>query len=120
MRIVSEGNIMWRARVLTQGGLNRIWLKGGGSDDILERHIVTNSKIRSVIPQKVKRSLLKNIVLYNVEEAIPKESPFKLVSISYHPARYGFLFWRFDPVVLYIIFTIFISLIMKPFFDVRI
>jgi hypothetical protein len=120
VRIASESSISWRARVLTKRGLNHIRLNVEGSDDVLERLIVTNLKTTSVIPQKVKRGLLRNIVSYNAEEPIPEGSPFKRVSVSYRPARYGFLFWRFDPVVLFILFTLCISLIIKPFFNVRI
>lgn len=120
LRIASEGSILWRARVLTNKGLNHIRLKVEGSDDILEKQIVTNSRIKSIFPKKLKRSLLNNIVLLKVTESIPEESPFRLVSVSYRPARFGFLFWKFDPVVFFIIFTICISLIIKPFFNVRI
>jgi len=118
LRVVSEASIFWRARILNSNRLQYIHLKIEGVKEILEKQIVTNSEIRSFTSQKTKRSLW-NSLLYGAEDPIPETFPVQLVSVSYRPARYSFLFLNSDPIMLFFIFTLCFGLIIKPFIGVR-
>ena len=119
LRVASEASIFWRARILDSNGLQYIHLKIEGDEQILEKQIVTNSEIRSFTSQKIKWSLW-NSLLYSAEDPIPETFPIKLVSVSYRPARYSFLFLNFDPIMLFFILTLCFGLIIKPLIGVRI
>jgi len=119
LRLTSEASTFWRARVLDFQGEQYIRLVIDGTGEVLEKKIVTNSKTKRFIPKKIKWTLWKG-TLYSAEEPIPEASPFKVVSVSYRPAKYSFLVWDFDPVVLFVILTLCWGFVIKPFMGVKI
>jgi len=119
LRLVSEASIFWRARVLDFQGEQYIRLVIDGTEEVLDKKIVTNSKTKRFIPQMIKWTLWKG-PLYSAEEPIPETSPFKVVSVSYRPAKYSFLVWNFDPVILFVILTLCWGFVVKPFMGVKI
>lgn len=119
LRLASEASIFWRARVLSSDEQQYIRLGIYGAEELLEKKVATNSDTKRFIPQRIKWALRKG-PLFTGEEPIPETSPFKLVSVSYTPAKYRFLIWKFDPVVLFVILTLFWGFLIKPLMGVKI
>jgi hypothetical protein len=119
LRVASEASVFWRARVLNSHGQQYIRLGIEGTEEVLEKKVVTNLKTRRFMPQKIKWTLWKG-ALHSAEEPIPEMAPFKVVSVSYRPVKYSFLVWNFDPVVLFVILTLCWGFVIKSFMGVKI
>jgi hypothetical protein len=115
LRIISEGEILWRARITNpniKGPILRIVLSGGGE---LKKRVQTRLNKERFSPHMGKGNLLKSL-FRNAENFIPEKSPFKTFSVQYMRSTYPFFCWEMDPIVLYFILTLILAFLFKPFF----
>lgn len=115
LRVISPASVYWRARVTKTKQTQFIYLSMSGVDGVIKKKIVTTgSECQRFSPQKSKWHIWNSLTNY-AENYLPDESPFKAVSVSYKRKSYTFLAWKIDPVILYFILTLIISLLLKPF-----
>ncbi len=121
LRIETEGNVFWRARVaeLPQNGQPYLRIGVQGSDRLIEKAIVTDYGYERFSPAKGKWSFW-NGLLNNAEGFLADDAFFEVVSIDYHRASYAFLFWSVDAIILYFLLTLIFALALKPFVKVTI
>ena len=106
MRIESEAKVLWRGRLVSSGE-NQHFLRIAldGTDDMVEKKIVTSRANRPFSPERRKWQL-GSIFVSNAENFITETSLFETVSVNYKRAAYPFLAWNIDPIVLYFILTL--------------
>lgn len=120
MIIEPEASIFWRARVITSKEDEQFCkITIDGTDGSVEKKIFTSSAKQRFSPERTKwhpRSFLLN----NAEDFISEQSPFEAVMINYERARFPFLFWNADPVILYFVLTMIMAFLFKPIIKVTI
>ena len=120
MRIISDGSIYWRARVIRSEGNDQfVRVSIEGEPQGVDKEVLTSSTKQGFSPEKRKYNL-DGLFVDNAEGFISETSPFKAVTVSYRPATYPFLAWRVDPVVLYFILTLILGFLFKPIVKVNI
>ena len=121
LRIETEGNVFWRARVAELPQNSQPYLRIGvqGSDRLIEKTIVTDYRYERFSPAKGKWSFW-NGLFNNAEGFLADDAFFEFVSIDYHRASYAFLFWSVDAIILYFLLTLIFALALKPFVKVTI
>ena len=120
MRIISDGSIYWRARVMRSEGDDqfvRVSIEGEPKE--VDKKVLTSSTKQGFSPE-IRKWGRWGFFVSNGEGFIPETSPFNAVTVSYKPAAYLFLAWRVDPVVLYFILTLILGLLFKPIVKVNI
>lgn len=118
LRIISEGGILWRARITNshiKGPILRIVLNKSGGE--VEKRVQTTLNKERFSPHKGKGNLLKSL-FSNAEDFIPGKSPFRTFSVQYMRSTYPFLCWDMDPIVLYFVLTLILAFLFKPFFKI--
>jgi len=120
MRIISDGSIYWRARIIRSEGNDQfVRVSIEGEPQGVDKEVLTSSTKQGFSPEKRKYNL-DGLFVDNAEGFISETSPFKVVTVGYRPATYPFLAWRVDPVVLYFILTLILGLLFKPIVKVNI
>ena len=120
MRIISDGSIYWRARVIRSEGNDQfVRVSIEGEPQGVDKEVLTSSTKQGFSPEKRKYNL-DGLFVDNAEGFISETSPFKAVTVGYRPATYPFLAWRVDPVVLYFILTLILGFLFKPIVKVNI
>jgi hypothetical protein len=119
LRIESDGSVFWRARLDGARGEHRQYVRIGmeGTDQILEKGIVSDSGEMRFSPWLEKWSLRQGI-FRNAEGFLPDDTWIRSITVGYDRARYPFLFWSFDSIVLYFLFTLLFSFALKGLFKV--
>jgi len=120
MRIISDGSIYWRARIIRSEGNDQfVRVSIEGEPQGVDKEVLTSSTKQGFSPEKRKYNL-DGLFVDNAEGFISETSPFKAVTVGYRPATYPFLAWRVDPVVLYFILTLILGFLFKPIVKVNI
>lgn len=120
LRMLSEGSIIWRAKVISiQAERQYFQVSTAGTGETVEKRIVTRMNNQRFSPKKQKWDL-KGLFVNNGEGFISKTAPFKSITVSYERAGYPLLAWDIDPILLYFILTLLLSLIFKPLVRVSI
>jgi hypothetical protein len=119
LRIETEGSVLWRAKVIQEASAPRIRIGVQGREQSIEKIIVTDYERKRFSPETRKWSWW-NWVFHNAEGFLPDEALFRTVANEYTRASYPFLFWNVDAIVLYIIFTLIFSFVLKGVFNVTI
>lgn len=122
LRMEKEGKVFWRARIVslpTSESASYIRVGIQGNDSVIEKSVMTNYRKKRFAPEKKKWSLW-NELFHNAERFLSKEAVFDTVSITYHRATYGFLFWNVDAIVLYFLLTLVFAFALKGFMKVKI
>ena len=118
MRISSDATIFWRAKVVSSDTpVQTLTMTLNGGDETVTKKVVSAMTVSGIAPETTKWCL-ESLFANNAEKFIPEASPFKTVSVDYQKARYAFLFWSTDPVILYFIWTLIFSLVFKRFLKV--
>jgi hypothetical protein len=119
LRIESEGSVFWRAKLSGARGEQQQYVRIGmeGVDQILEKGIVSDHGEKRFSPWLEKWSL-KQGIFRNGEGFLPDDSWIRSITVEYDRARYPFLLWSFDPIVLYFLFTLLFSFGLKGLFKV--
>jgi hypothetical protein len=119
LRIESEGSVFWRARLEGARGEHRHYVRIGveGVDQILEKGIVSDHGEMRFSPWLEKWSL-KQGIFRNGEGFLPDDAWIRSITVEYDRARYPFLLWSFDSIVLYFLFTLLFSFALKGLFKV--
>jgi len=121
VRIPNEKSVYWRARLQNTKTAKTPFLRFG-FDDIdkrVSRSLVTKSHSGKCTTMTGKLSI-KNALIHNAEGFLPSSCFVDNISIRYNRATYPFLFWDFDPLIIYFIITLFFAFMLKPFFGVTI
>ncbi|MFX0137938.1 MAG: hypothetical protein ACFFDN_30125, partial [Candidatus Hodarchaeota archaeon] len=120
MVIESEASIFWRAKVINSTDKPQFCqISIIGTKDAVKKNIHTTFSKERFSPERTKWHL-KNYLVSNAEDFIPKTSVFKSVIVDYERAAYPFIAWDADPIILYFIFTLILCLVFMPMLKVTI
>ncbi len=121
LRIPEEGTIEWRVRVREDAspGIETLRILVSDKSQVAERRVALGGAPSISSPEKVKWAWSKGLI-HNAEGFLPRQSPFRTISVKYERAVYPFLLWETDALVVYFILTMVFALALKPFFKVAI
>ena len=119
VRILSEGKVYWRGKIITSEPQTVIVGVKGVSPGV-EKKIATASSVGGFSRLRTKTAFLGEYIMNTAEKPIPADSPIKTIAIHYRNAAYPFLCWQLSPVVYFFILTLVFGLILKPFLKVNI
>ncbi len=117
--IEKDGKIFLRGKILNDIGPHYLQVRIQGTNDVIKKKIMVSSVSARYSKVKGKLNSWKDIFI-NAEGLIPMSSHFEYLSISYSPAKYSFFVWRISPIIYFIILTLALSFIIKPFMNITI
>jgi hypothetical protein len=118
LRIPAERSVYWRARLeaVEAGAFIRIRNADGR---MASRTVAAGHTSRLFGPSMVKWSLPAALTASG-EGFLPEDAPVSAIELSYPRADYPILFWHVDALALFVILTLVIAAVLKPFMGVRI
>lgn len=119
IRIVDEGSLYFRAKIIDDDNQQYVTLGIDGKKDIVKKEIRTANLQKGFAPEKCKANSF-HYLLCTAENPIPANSRFLSVKINYSKAYYPFFFWEFSPIIYFFILTLIFGFILKPFIKVNI
>jgi hypothetical protein len=120
VRIISEGSILWRGKVVdTDTTRETLRIGFNGRAETLEKVVYISNNKQGISPVTGKWEPF-TFLARIAEGFLPNNSSFKAVSLSYDRATHHFLFWKADSLILYFIFTLIFGFAFKTLIKVTI